>query len=69
MSTTRAITDDGNAWVTTFFGGVQRGRCFDIGLARDGQKVKATLTEEELWNFLKAINDPTPDDGLRPEMI
>lgn len=67
MSTTRFIADDGSVWVTTFFGGQTRGRCFTFNAANnEGKIVQRTFTNAEFIQFLQDGGQTFSDDGLRP---
>lgn len=68
MATTRALSDDGNVWCTTFFGGKERGRCFTLNVARNGHLASATFTEPQLMEMLIDQGNNGADDGNRPEM-
>lgn len=69
MATTRAITDDGSVWVTTFFGGAQRGRCFTITQVLDDSRIEVTVTDKQLRGLLLEHGVAVQDSGHRPEMI
>ncbi len=50
MATTRPLNDAQDIWVTTFFGGADKGTCFTItaGFADSKVAVSRTFTKEEL---------------------
>ena len=68
MATTRALSDDGNVWCTTFFGGKERGRCFTLNLVRKGHLASATFTEQQLMDLLTNEGEIVTDGGSRPGM-
>ncbi|MCA9367099.1 hypothetical protein KC887_02400 [Candidatus Kaiserbacteria bacterium] len=53
MAKTRKLNDTGTAWCTTYFGGSDRGRCYNVSVEKDGVKASADLSESELFDLLK----------------
>lgn len=68
MATTKSLNSDDSIYVTTFYDGINRGRCYTFTANENGFRTTRTLTEDELRAF---IVDPeigvTIDDGIRPE--
>jgi hypothetical protein len=47
------LNDSGTVWCTTFYGGVQRGTCYDFVMVLDDRsQVQSTLTHKELEHLL-----------------
>jgi hypothetical protein len=69
MATTKSITSDDTIWITTFFGGRDRGRCFTVTAIRGGFKSVKTFDEEAFIAtlFANGSDELAPDDGVRPE--
>lgn len=54
MATTRMLNDNQTVWVTTYFGGIERGTRFDISMQLSAEEqVTATFTVESLMDILK----------------
>lgn len=70
MGMTKALNSAESFWCTTYFGGPERGICYDFTMIRDGVKVMATLTEEELFQKLAGHESSKVilDDKIRPQM-
>lgn len=68
MATTKSLNSEDSVYVTTFYGGADRGRCYTFTQNIDGRRVKTTVNELELQAmlWLTSRSETGVDDGIRP---
>lgn len=69
MATTRMLNDNETVWVTTYFGGIERGTCFDISMqVSEVAQITMNVSIAELRDLImrngemKGLAKPDPDD-------
>ncbi len=61
MAITRYLNDYEDVWVTTYYGGKDRGTCFDISMQMSNNtQYTATFTHDKLAQILQVLGEKKP---------